>query len=90
MISNMGSDIPSVIPFIGYTSSPRSIILKLTQWNLCDVLFKRKLDMDEKTKVSWALEIATGILGLHTKKIIHRDLKTGKFLRFFFYLKKLY
>ena len=72
---------PSIVTLIGFSTSPRGELLLVTE--LCDTDLMQLLERWEQTRgsnnpaaaVHLAKQVASAISFLHSKGIIHRDLK---------------
>jgi len=69
---------PNLVKFIGFCLKPMTIIMKHYQFSLFDIMkepnFKNSLGM----KMQSATDIARGMEIIHSKHIVHLDLKPGK------------
>ena len=70
-------DSPYLVKILGYCENPMGIIMKYYPLGLDHILALKDKYKDARTRVRMALDIATGMQILHSKGIIHFDLKPG-------------
>ena len=69
---------PFIVQMIGYSLKPMAIIMKKYECSLQDFLDKDQSERDAIFNLKAAREIALGMQLIHSKDIIHFDLKPGK------------
>ena len=69
---------PHIVRFIGYCENPMSIIMKFYSMNLQELIDSNVFFSDPAAKMKATIEIAKGMSIVHSKNIIHFDLKPGK------------
>ena len=69
---------PYLVQFIGYCTKPLAIVMKKYAMSLQDCFQNSEFFLDESKKLKAAKEIAMGMQIVHSKNIIHFDLKPGK------------
>ena len=69
---------PFLVELIGYSIEPMAIVMKSYAMSLQDVLNRSDFMTNDSIKLKAAKEIALGMQIVHSKDIIHFDLKPGK------------
>ena len=67
---------PYIVKLVGYSMRPMSIVMKYYSMSLADMILHRKLESEEGL-LKCSLETARGMEIIHSKDIIHFDLKPG-------------
>lgn len=72
---------PSIVRFFGFTDeSPYRIVMELMGGGSLYEALQRKPHPDWSKRIGWAINIAEGIKYLHSRHIIHRDIKSPNVL----------
>jgi len=71
---------PNIVALIGYCNVPRCIVTKLYQKDLYKFLHTKSQEVTDNMRLSFALDIATGMAAIHDNGIIHRDLKSSNIM----------
>lgn len=76
---------PNVVQFVGILAAPDRTSLHLVtelmeRGSLHDIIFKKGANIPLSLRFKIAIDAATGIRFIHSKKLIHRDLKTHNLL----------
>ncbi|KAF2073936.1 hypothetical protein CYY_004760 [Polysphondylium violaceum] len=72
---------PNLVTCYGYTINPMCILMEyLPTGNLFDLIHSREQKLDSALILQFAFDIARGMQHLHTRNIIHRDLKSSNLL----------
>ncbi|GAM20176.1 hypothetical protein SAMD00019534_033510 [Acytostelium subglobosum LB1] len=72
---------PNLVACYGYCLNPMCIVMEyLPTGNLYDLIHSRDKQLDSALILQFAFEIARGMQFLHSRNIIHRDLKSSNLL----------
>jgi serine/threonine protein kinase len=66
-----------IVKFVGYSEKPRSLVMKMYNFGLTELLNDKEFTNDFKRNMKIALDIAHGMKIVHDLGIIHFDLKPG-------------
>ena len=73
-------DSPYIVKMVGFCNHPMTIIMKQYMTNLAECLENKSFFKEHQSRrLKASLEIALGMEIIHSKDIVHFDLKPGKF-----------
>ncbi|KAL7721089.1 Kinase-like domain-containing protein [Entamoeba marina] len=68
---------PNILQLKGFSLSPTALLFDYCDRNLQEYVHDKSVNIEWKTVVDFALQIATGMNKLHQLKMVHRNLQTS-------------
>jgi serine/threonine protein kinase len=73
---------PYLVKLVGYSLNPIAVIMKYYPLSLADMILNQDFMENDESKLKCCIEIARGMELVHSKEIIHFDLKPGNFIEY--------